>query len=103
MVHQGRQLDEGDRARHLPHTRGDEPAWKTADRLDNKWIPVICGTFGGCLGIVAMFIVDGFPANDVLTAIAYGIVSGFSATGIHQAVKQQLDDVHDDLKSAGGE
>ena len=77
--------------------------WKTADRLDNKWIPVVCGFTGGCLGVVAMFVVDGFPANDVLTAIAYGIVSGFSATGIHQAVKQQLDDVHDDLKSAGGE
>ena len=77
--------------------------WKTADRLDNKWIPVVCGFTGGCLGIVAMYVVDGFPANDVLTAIAYGIVSGFSATGIHQAVKQQIDDVHDDLKSAGGE
>lgn len=77
--------------------------WKTADRLDNKWIPVVCGFTGGCLGVVAMFIVDGFPANDVLTAIAYGIVSGFAATGVHQAVKQQLDDVHDDLISAGGE
>jgi len=77
--------------------------WKTADRLDNKWIPVVCGFTGGCLGIIAMYVVEGFPANDVLTAIAYGIVSGFSATGIHQAVKQQIDDVHDDLKSAGGE
>lgn len=75
--------------------------WKTADKLDNKWIPVVCGFTGGCLGVVAMFVVDGFPANDVLTAIAYGIVSGFSATGIHQAVKQQIDDVRDDLKSSG--
>lgn len=62
--------------------------WKTADRLNNKWIPVVCGTVGGILGIVAMFVVDGFPANDILSAIAYGIVSGFSATGIHQSVKQ---------------
>lgn len=62
--------------------------WKTAERLDNKWIPVVCGFVGGCLGVVAMFVVDGFPANDVLTAIAYGIVSGFASTGIHQSVKQ---------------
>ena len=62
--------------------------WKTADRLNNKWIPVVCGAVGGVLGIIAMNIVEGFPANDALTAIAYGIVSGFSATGIHQSVKQ---------------
>lgn len=66
--------------------------WKTAERLDNKWIPVVCGAVGGVLGIVAMYIVDGFPASDVLTAIAYGIVSGFSATGIHQSVKQLAED-----------
>ena len=68
-------------------------AWKTADRLDNKWIPIVCGACGGILGIVGMFVLDGFPAHDVLSAIAYGIVSGFSATGMHQAVKQHLEEV----------
>lgn len=56
--------------------------------LDNKYIPIICGVLGGILGIVAMFIVPDFPANDYLTAIAIGIVSGLSATGINQIFKQ---------------
>ena len=56
--------------------------------LDNKVIPIICGVFGGVLGIVAKHIVPDFPAADYLTAIAIGIVSGLSATGINQIYKQ---------------
>ena len=56
--------------------------------LDNKWIPVICGACGGALGVVAMRIMQDFPAADVLTAIAVGIVSGLAATGVNQALKQ---------------
>ena len=59
-----------------------------ATPLDNKWLPLICGTCGGCLGVVAMYIMADFPANDVLTAIAIGIVSGLAATGAHQVYKQ---------------
>ena len=59
-----------------------------ATPLDNKWLPLICGACGGCLGVVAMLIMADFPANDVLTAIAVGIVSGFAATGVHQVYKQ---------------
>lgn len=59
-----------------------------ATPLDNKYIPVICGVLGGILGVVAMLIVPNFPASDVLTATAIGIVSGLSATGIHQIYKQ---------------
>lgn len=59
-----------------------------ATSLDNKWLPIICGTFGGILGVVAMFVMPEFPAVDILTAIAIGIVSGFAATGVHQAYKQ---------------
>ena len=59
--------------------------------LDEKWLPVLCGAFGGVLGVVAQYVMPTFPAVDVLTAIAIGIVSGFAATGIHQAWKQLLE------------
>lgn len=60
--------------------------------LDNKWLPVICGFLGGVLGVVALFVSpEIIPATDILTAIAIGIVSGFAATGVHQAFKQLSD------------
>ena len=59
-----------------------------ATPLDNKWIPVVCGFTGGILGVVAYYIMSEFPATDILTAIAVGIVSGFAATGVHQVYKQ---------------
>lgn len=57
-------------------------------KLDNKWIPTICGTAGGILGVVGMLIMPQFPAGDYLTAIATGVVSGLAATGANQAWKQ---------------
>ena len=59
-----------------------------ATALDNKWLPVICGFCGGCLGVAALYIMPEFPAKDILTAIAIGIVSGLAATGAHQVYKQ---------------
>ena len=59
-----------------------------ATRLDNKWIPIICGVCGMALGITAMYIMPEFPATDYITAAAVGIVSGLAATGINQAAKQ---------------
>lgn len=60
-----------------------------ATALDNKWLPVICGSLGGILGVVALYASPSIiPATDILTAIAIGIVSGFAATGVHQAFKQ---------------
>ena len=56
--------------------------------LDEKWIPVICGLCGGALGVVALKVMPEFPAVDVLTAFAIGIVSGLGATGAHQVYKQ---------------
>ena len=56
--------------------------------LDNKWIPTICGALGGILGVVGLYVMPEFPAQDVLNAIAVGIVSGLSATGAHQVYKQ---------------
>ena len=57
--------------------------------LDSKFIPVIVGVFGGILGVVAFLTgMPDFPAGDVLTAIAVGIVSGLAATGANQVIKQ---------------
>ena len=56
--------------------------------LDNKWLPLLCGVSGGCLGVVAMYVMADFPADDVLKAIAVGVVSGLAATGVHQVYKQ---------------
>lgn len=60
-----------------------------ATALDNRWLPVICGALGGILGVVALYVMPEFPAKDILTAIAVGIVSGLAATGAHQVYKQQ--------------
>ena len=59
-----------------------------ATALPNKWIPVICAAVGGALGVTGLFTMPAFPATDVLSAIAVGIVSGLAATGLDQTVKQ---------------
>ena len=57
--------------------------------LNDKWIPVIVGVFGGILGVVGYYIhMPDFPAVDPITAVAVGIVSGLAATGAHQIGKQ---------------
>ena len=56
--------------------------------LDNKWVPAICGIAGAALGYAAMFIMPDFPAADIITALAIGIVSGLAATGVNQVWKQ---------------
>ena len=57
--------------------------------LANKWLPSICGTLGGVLGVLAWCgSVPDFPAGDPLTALAVGIVSGLAATGADQVIKQ---------------
>lgn len=60
-----------------------------ATKLDNKWIPIICGIFGAVVGVIAFYIgMPDFPANDVITAAAVGAASGFAATGVNQVGKQ---------------
>ena len=57
--------------------------------LEDKFIPIICGASGAALGIVAFFIkMPDFPATDIITALAVGIVSGLAATGANQIYKQ---------------
>lgn len=62
-----------------------------ATPLDNKWLPIICGVLGGILGVVGMYIMPDYPASDMLTAVAVGIVSGLAATGANQVYKQLTD------------
>ena len=62
-----------------------------ASGVDNKWIPLTCGVCGGVLGVAGMFLMPDFPAGDYITAAAVGIVSGFAATGVNQAMKQMGD------------
>ena len=61
-----------------------------ASRMDNKWIPILCGLLGGLLGLVSFYLlpIPDYPAGDPITAAAVGIVSGLAATGLHQAAKQ---------------
>lgn len=56
--------------------------------LNDKYIPVIVGVFGGILGVVGMYAMPDFPANDILNAIAIGISSGLASTGANQIYKQ---------------
>lgn len=63
-----------------------------ASKLDNKWIPTICGCMGIALGVVAFVThVPDFPADHWLTAAAVGGVSGLSATGVNEVFKQLKD------------
>ena len=62
---------------------------KAWDKFDDRKIPAIMGICGAVLGIVAFYIAPAIiPAEDIITAIAIGIVSGFTATGINQIWKQ---------------
>ncbi len=56
--------------------------------IGNRWIPVICGVCGAALGVAGMYTMPDFPARDVMSAAAVGIVSGLAATGADQIGKQ---------------
>lgn len=66
-------------------------AAKTIPAVKDNYIPVIVGTFGGVLGVLGMYVIPDFPAQDILNAIAVGIVSGLSSTGVNQVYKQLKD------------
>lgn len=56
--------------------------------LDNKWIPSIVGGLGMILGVVGWKVIPDYPASDILTALAVGVVSGLASTGIDQLYHQ---------------
>ena len=62
-----------------------------ASKLNNKWIPSICGVAGAVLGIVGLRVMPDFPATDIISAVAVGIVSGLAATGVDQMVKKMTE------------
>lgn len=63
-------------------------AAKQIPQVKDNYIPVIVGVAGAILGVIGMFVIPDFPANDILNAIAVGIVSGLSSTGVNQIYKQ---------------
>ena len=56
--------------------------------LEGKWLPSVCGILGAALGIGGMYLMPDFPAGDIITALAVGIVSGLAATGGNELIKQ---------------
>lgn len=62
---------------------------KASRKINDKAIPVIVGIVGGIIAIPAMYLMHDFPAEDIITAISVGIMSGFASTGINQVYKQQ--------------
>lgn len=63
---------------------------KASSNISDSLIPVIVGVAGGVLGAVGMYVMPEFPANDIMTAIAVGIVSGLASTGVNQLWKQAI-------------
>lgn len=65
-------------------------ALKKIPKFDRKWLPLICAGLGLGLGIVGFYFIPDFPANNIFEGIGVGIISGFAATGVHQAGKQVI-------------
>lgn len=63
-------------------------AAKVIPGVKDELIPVIVGVAGGILGVIGMYVIPDFPAQDLLNAIAVGIVSGLASTGVNQVYKQ---------------
>lgn len=61
-----------------------------ASPIKDELIPVIVGVCGGILGVVGLYVMPDFPADDILNAIAVGITSGLAATGTDQMFRQML-------------
>lgn len=60
-----------------------------ASPLKEKFIPIIVGIVGAIFGLVAFLTkMPNFPADNFITALAVGIVSGLASTGVNQVIKQ---------------
>lgn len=73
-------------------------AAKQVKQIPDGCIPVIVGIVGGMIAIPGMYIIPDFPATDVITAIAVGIVSGLASTGVNQIYKQGKRSADEDTK-----
>lgn len=56
--------------------------------LDGRWIPTAVGLSGAVLGVAGLYTMAEFPAGDVISALAVGILSGLASTGADQLVKK---------------
>ena len=63
-------------------------ASKQIPQVKDNVIPIIVGVAGGILGVVGMLVIPSYPADNILDAIAVGIVSGMASTGVNQIYKQ---------------
>ena len=64
-------------------------AVKASPWNNDRYIPIVCGTVGGVLGLVGFFSgMADLASGDPMTAAAVGIVSGLAATGLDQAGRQ---------------
>lgn len=55
-------------------------------------IPLVAGVLGAVLGVVAFFVVPTLvPADNAFVSAFFGLISGLTATGSHQIVKQLVD------------
>lgn len=61
---------------------------KASKKVSDKAIPVILGIVGGIIAVPAMYVMKSFPAEDVITAVSVGIMSGLASTGVNQIYKQ---------------
>ena len=61
---------------------------KLVKKVPNEAIPVIVGVTGGIVGVAGLYVMPDFPATDIISAIAVGIVSGLASTGVDQTIKQ---------------
>lgn len=61
---------------------------KVSKKVSDKAIPVIVGVVGGIIAVPAMYVMKSFPAEDVITAVSVGIMSGLASTGVNQIYKQ---------------
>ena len=58
--------------------------------IPDSLIPIIVGIAVGVIAIPGMYLIPEFPASDIISAIAVGIVSGLVSTGVNQAWKQTM-------------
>ena len=57
--------------------------------INKKYLPIVAGISGGMLGVLSFVLqIDIMPANDIVSALAIGIISGLAATGSNQIIKQ---------------
>ena len=57
--------------------------------LKCQWVQIVRALAGAALGVVCLYVMPDFPANNAVSAAAVGIVSGLAATGTEQMVGKE--------------